>query len=107
VAGYAPAGTALVAASAVGHHDGPAAADRARGDAAAVLGIATAELDQVGCYPIREALPGLVPPTPLQRDVDLGDGVFVVGDHRETPSIQGALASGRRGAEAVLAALGA
>jgi hypothetical protein len=38
----------------------------------------------------------------LQRPVDLGDGVFVVGDHRDTPSIQGALVSGRRGAAAVL-----
>ena len=33
------------------------------------------------------------------------DGVFVAGDWRDTPSIQGALVSGRRAAEAVLAAL--
>jgi predicted NAD/FAD-dependent oxidoreductase len=34
--------------------------------------------------------------------VALGDGVFVCGDHRDTPSIQGAMASGRRTARAVL-----
>ena len=34
--------------------------------------------------------------------VDLGDGVYVCGDHRDTPSIQGAMASGARAARAVL-----
>ncbi|MFM7871794.1 MAG: FAD-dependent oxidoreductase [Actinomycetota bacterium] len=32
----------------------------------------------------------------------LGEGLFVCGDHRDTASIQGALYSGRRCAEAVL-----
>ena len=41
-----------------------------------------------------------------RRPVDLADGRFVVGDHRDTPSIQGALVSGRRGARAVLDHLG-
>jgi phytoene dehydrogenase-like protein len=42
-----------------------------------------------------------------KRAVALGDGRFVAGDHRDTPSIQGALFSGRRCGEAVLASLGA
>lgn len=41
-----------------------------------------------------------------RRRVDFGDGMFVCGDHRDTPSIQGALYSGRRAADAALAALG-
>jgi predicted NAD/FAD-dependent oxidoreductase len=41
----------------------------------------------------------------LRRPVALGDGVFVCGDHRDTPSIQGAMASGARAARAVLGAL--
>ena len=45
------------------------------------------------------------PGSPLRRDVALGDGLFVAGDHRDTPSQQGALVSGRRAAEAVLHAL--
>lgn len=39
-----------------------------------------------------------------RRRVEMGDGRFVCGDHRDTPSIQGALFSGRRCAGAVLAA---
>ena len=39
-----------------------------------------------------------------KRRVALGDGRFVCGDHRDTPSIQGAMYSGRRCADAVLAA---
>lgn len=43
------------------------------------------------------------PPFRPKRAQSLGDGLFVCGDHRDTPSIQGALHSGRRCAEAVLA----
>ncbi|MCU0727885.1 MAG: FAD-dependent oxidoreductase, partial [Planctomycetes bacterium] len=35
----------------------------------------------------------------------LSTGLFICGDHRDTGSIQGALASGRRAAEAALASL--
>ena len=40
---------------------------------------------------------------PAARPVDLGDGLYVCGDHRDQASIQGALVSGRRTAEAILA----
>ncbi len=39
-----------------------------------------------------------------RRSQYVGDGVWVCGDHRDTPSIQGAMFSGRRCAGAVLAA---
>jgi len=42
--------------------------------------------------------------SPKQR-VALGEGLFVCGDHRDTASIQGALFSGRRCGETVLASL--
>ena len=48
------------------------------------------------------AQPAALPPLELRRPVDLGDGMFVCGDHRDTPSIQGAMASGARTARAVL-----
>jgi hypothetical protein len=38
----------------------------------------------------------------MKRSVRVADGLFVAGDHRDTASIQGALFSGRRCAEAVL-----
>lgn len=43
---------------------------------------------------------------PLARDVRVGEHLWVCGDHRDTGSIQGALVSGRRAAEGVLAARG-
>jgi glycine/D-amino acid oxidase-like deaminating enzyme len=47
-------------------------------------------------------------PVPLQPrlPVALADGLVVAGDHRDTASSQGALVSGRRAADAVLADLG-
>ncbi|PVE62734.1 NAD(P)/FAD-dependent oxidoreductase [Microbacterium testaceum] len=51
------------------------------------------------------ALPAQDPPLRLRRPVRLGDGRYVAGDHRDTASIQGALVSGQRAAEAVLSDL--
>ncbi len=56
-------------------------------------------------YRIPWALPDQSPPAlePAQRPVRLDDRLFIAGDHRDTGSIEGALVSGRRAAEAVLA----
>ncbi len=51
------------------------------------------------------ALPAQDPPLRLRRTVRLDDGRYIAGDHRDTASIQGALVSGQRAAEAVLADL--
>ena len=40
---------------------------------------------------------------PVAREVRVGPGRYVAGDHRETASLQGALSSGRRAARAILA----
>ncbi len=53
-----------------------------------------------------EAWPASRPPLILGREVDLGDGLFVAGDHREAPGVPGAMRSGRRAAAAVLEELG-
>jgi hypothetical protein len=50
---------------------------------------------------IDHALPDQSPPFTPKRRVRLGSGVYVCGDHRDTGSIQGALYSGRRTADAV------
>ncbi|MDG2111092.1 MAG: NAD(P)/FAD-dependent oxidoreductase [Actinomycetota bacterium] len=54
---------------------------------------------------IAHGQPGQHPPFSPKKPVAIGDGLFVAGDHRDTASIQGALFSGRRCAEAVLSTL--
>jgi phytoene dehydrogenase-like protein len=48
-----------------------------------------------------QQLPGALEPP--QRPVRVRAGIYLCGDHRDNASIQGAMASGRRAAEAVLA----
>ena len=52
---------------------------------------------------IAHGQPNDAPPSAPKQRVALGEGLFVCGDHRDTPSIQGALFSGRRCAAAILA----
>ncbi len=57
-------------------------------------------------HDVPRALPAMTPPHPLRREQRVahdGGEVLIAGDHRDTSSIQGALVSGRRAAEAVLA----
>ncbi len=55
-------------------------------------------------YDIPFGLPVADPPLQkLRRPVRIAPGLYVCGDHRDSPSQQGALVSGRRAAEAVLA----
>ena len=56
---------------------------------------------------IAHGQPDQLPPFRPKQRQSLGDGLFVCGDHRDTPSIQGALFSGSRCADAVLSALAA
>ncbi len=51
---------------------------------------------------VPDALPAQVPGLAVRREINFGNGIWVVGDHRDTPSQQGALASGRRCAEAII-----
>ncbi len=101
---YAPSGSALVTASVPGRAEASLEpAVRAR--LAAIYETATDDWDLLASYPIERALPVLAPGQPFRRPVRLGPARFVCGDHRDTPSIQGALVSGRRAAVAVLADL--
>ena len=70
-------------------------------------GVATSGWEHVATYALPDALPAQAPPlATLRRPVRMGDGLYVCGDHRDTASIQGALVSGRRAAQSVLADLG-
>jgi hypothetical protein len=101
---YAPAGKTLIASTVLGVH-GDDLEQTVRGHAARILGMEAAGWEYVEGYPLPHALPAHPVGQPLRQTVVIGDGVFVAGDHRDTPSIQGALVSGRRAADAVEAYL--
>lgn len=96
---YAPQGRHLVQATAVGLKE--AGIDEVRHHLADLYGVPTGHWELVGHYPLPEALPAAIPPFQVASPQDF-DGVLVAGDHRDTPSIQGALVSGRRAAASVI-----
>lgn len=107
--GYAPAGQALVSATVIGTHatdDG--VLDR---DARAQLARWFGEPAVRGWRLLRAvrvpfSLPRAVPrPDTLDSLTRIGPGLYACGDYLGTPSINGALRSGRRAAEALLADL--
>jgi glycine/D-amino acid oxidase-like deaminating enzyme len=102
--GYAPAGATLVSASVPGRSDA-SLEPQVRACLARLYQTSTRDWELLGAYPVPRALPGFPAGRPLRLPVRLGQGRYVCGDHRDTPSIQGALVSGRRAAAAVLADL--
>jgi phytoene dehydrogenase-like protein len=99
---YAPPGRHLVVAALPGHVDGDLATI-ARDAMSAWWGSQVQTWDHVATYRIAHGQPTQEPPFGPKQPVRVDDGIFVCGDHRDTASIQGALYSGRRCADAVLA----
>jgi phytoene dehydrogenase-like protein len=106
---YAPAGAHLVMASVVGEAPGDVAALlRLEGEVRAHMkkwfGPGVDAWQLLRAYPLAHALPQQRHAEWEQAPVRLGGtgGVYMCGDYRETASIQGAFASGRRAAEAVM-----
>lgn len=104
--GYAPSGVALVSSSALGIHDSVESDAAALRHAGLLHRVSTHRWELIGKFVIPGALPAAPAPLDIRKEVRLGGGRYLAGDHRDTPSIQGALVSGRRAAEAVLADLG-
>ena len=104
---YSSDGRSLVATSVVHDADAPALAEPdVRRVAAGLHGQDLAGWELVASYDIPHALPAMTAPHSFRKPVRVvGTGVYVAGDHRDTSSIQGALVSGRRAADAVLADL--
>lgn len=98
---YSPDGRALVASSTLE----PTSEAQVREEIARLHGVPTTELAPLTSVTVPGAQPAALPPLRLRRPVDLGEGLYVCGDHRDTPSIQGAMASGARAARAVLRSL--
>ncbi|WP_233604771.1 FAD-dependent oxidoreductase [Micromonospora sp. HM5-17] len=102
---YAPAGRHLVATSVAGPDVPPEPVVRA--ELARLYGCPVHDWEHLTTVSVAGALPATPPPQGrLRKPVALGAGIFVAGDHRATPSAQGALASGWRAAGAILRHLG-
>ncbi len=102
---YAPPGQVLISSSALGSHESKEDDEHARKHAGLLHEVSPEDWRQVAKFVIPNALPAKPAPLDLRADVRLGAGRYVAGDHRDTPSIQGALVSGRRSAAAVIADL--
>ncbi len=106
---YAPPGKHLVSVSVVAAHssaDDVSLEASTRNQLRAWFGNDVASWKHMRTYNIAHAQPSQPKGSlndPL-RPVFVSEGLFVCGDHRDNASIDGALASGRRAAEAVLAA---
>lgn len=103
---YASDGRVLVSASALGLRSDAATELAVRRHLAKMYGVDTARWTLAGTYPIPYALPAMEVPLDIRKPVLVHDGLIVAGDHRDTASIQGAMVSGRRAADAALARLG-
>lgn len=102
---YAPGGRHLVSSTVLGAYDDAETERAVRRHLGLVYGCDTGRWEHVRTYAIRHALPAMLPPLDVRQPVRLRAGVYVAGDHRDTASQQGALVSGRRAADAVLADL--
>lgn len=107
--GYAPAGRTLISASVVAPHDlspnNPTLERRVRVQLREWFGARVDGWSHIRTDFIEHALPDEDAPalaSPKRPVVTRAAGVFVAGDHVDNASINGALESGRRAAEAVL-----
>lgn len=102
---YGPPGRHVVEATTLAQRP-PATEAEVREHLSRMYRTETAHWDLVVVHHVTDALPKQRPGVSIRQPVDLGDRLFVAGDHRDTASIQGALVSGRRTAAAVREALG-
>ncbi len=102
--GYAPADSTLVAAACPGMYR-PDVEPEVRRQLRSLFGPSVDRWRHLRTDTIAHGQPRQYPPFSPKRRVDLGDGIFVCGDHRDTSSLQGAMYSGRRCGEAVVSSL--
>ncbi|KAJ6754301.1 FAD/NAD(P)-BINDING OXIDOREDUCTASE FAMILY PROTEIN [Salix purpurea] len=103
---YGPLGKALVSVSLIGLFD-----DRSDADLIDEVilelsgwfgGSVVGSWKHLRTYRIGYAQPNQCPPTDLMKNPKIGPGLYLCGDHLTSATFDGALASGRRAAEALL-----
>lgn len=101
---YAPAGQALVSATVIGGAgaDEKELESEVRKQLTSWFGPEVGSWRHLRTYRIRVALPARKSLEPAALPVRRRPGLYICGDHRETPSLQGAMVSGRRAADALV-----
>ena len=99
---YASENRTLISSSAIGVHPSVQSELQVRSHLASLYKVPTSNWTHVATYPIPDALPMMSAPHDIEQSVRLSDGVYIAGDYRQVSSINGALTSGRRAAEALL-----
>jgi phytoene dehydrogenase-like protein len=102
----APRGRHLVQATCLWAPERAATEGEVRAQLSLLYGRVSASWELLRRDDIPHALPALPPPMRRPSPARIGDGLHLAGDHRETPSIQGALISGMRAARSVLTPVG-
>ncbi len=100
---YGPSGRALVVASVLGGDEPDL--DEIRHQLAGWFGGGVQTWRHLQTSTIANALPSFPSGARMSRSPRLDNGLYVCGDHREHPSLNGALLSGQRAAEAVIGEL--
>ncbi|MEU9463205.1 FAD-dependent oxidoreductase [Streptomyces sp. NPDC058322] len=101
----APRGRTLISSTVLGTPP-PDLDGTVRAQLAAMYGTSTDDWELLAAHHDPEAVPAMPAPHDPRRPVRLLAGLYVCGDHRDTSTVQGALFSGRRAAEAILTDLG-
>ena len=99
---YSPDGRALIASNTLA----PTREADVRDEVARLHDVAASDLQHLTTVTVTGAQPAAPPPLRHRRPVELGGGMYVCGDHRDTSTVRGALRSGRRAASAILTDLG-
>lgn len=104
---YSPPGKVLVSVSLVGLYDQKSDSELEQSVRAELSdwfgGKEVGKWEHLRTYRIKLAQPDQEPPTDLRKDARVLNGVYICGDHRDSATFDGALMSGRRAAQALLA----
>ena len=104
-ASYAPEGHHLISATIIGNKDDDEdheIDEEVRKELTGWFGEQVHDWRYLKTYRLRYAVPEQLPPLEGQKPVKLRPGIFVCGDHRNTASLNGAMASGRLTAQAIV-----
>lgn len=102
---YSPDERALVVAACPGVERDAGVVDDVRRQLRGWFGAGVDEWEVVATHHLDHGQPDQRPPFDPKRRTRLTPGLYVCGDHRDTGSVQGAMFSGRRTGEAVVAEL--